>query len=303
MGEIANFHTLFNVISTIILFPFTGLIENLTIITIKEKNQKDDEDDDYLSVLAMLDERVSNIPSLAIINSTKVIEKMGILAEKNFRKSMELLRNFDSSQLEKFQAREDAIDRLDKEIAAFLVKLWNQDLSEQESITITSLFKIEDDYEKVGDYAYEFSKIIENMHESNLKLSEYAYNDLEKIYNIIEDAILATQQLLKEQNLNSVIEIQALKEFFSLQSQKYKNEHISRLKEGKCNVETGIAFLELLTVSEKLIDHCLNISISTLNYMTNKHFITEQEFRKDLYETNTEILKDKLNECSHKYAI
>ena len=120
---------------------------------------------------------------------------------------------------------------------------------------------------------------------------------------IIEDAILATQQLLKEQNLNSVIEIQALKEFFSLQSQKYKNEHISRLKEGKCNVETGIAFLELLTVSEKLIDHCLNISISTLNYMTNKHFITEQEFRKDLYETNTEILKDKLNECSHKYAI
>ena len=303
MGEIANFHTLFNVISTIILFPFTGLIENLTIITIKEKNQKDDEDDDYLSVLAMLDERVSNIPSLAIINSTKVIEKMGILAEKNFRKSMELLRNFDSSQLEKFQAREDAIDRLDKEIAAFLVKLWNQDLSEQESITITSLFKIEDDYEKVGDYAYEFSKIIENMHESNLKLSEYAYNDLEKIYNIIEDAILATQQLLKEQNLNSVIEIQALKEFFSLQSQKYKNEHISRLKEGKCNVETGIAFLELLTVSEKLIDHCLNISISTLNYMTNKHFITEQEFREDLYETNTEILKDKLNECSHKYAI
>jgi len=90
MGKIANFHTLFNVVSTIILFPFIGLIEKLTMITIRDnkRTSEDDDEGDYLSVLNMLDERVSKMPSLAITNSTNVIESMGVLAEKNFRKSM-----------------------------------------------------------------------------------------------------------------------------------------------------------------------------------------------------------------------
>lgn len=302
MGEIANFHTLFNVVSTVILFPFTSLIEKLTILTIKDNKEKED-DDDYLSVLNMLDERVSKIPNLAITNSTAVIEKMGELSEKNFRKCMQLLKNFDEKKLEKFQERENAIDRLDKEVASFLVKLWNHDLSDEESITVTSLLKIESEYEKIGDYSFQFSKIVDDMHEKNIQFSDDAYNDLEKIYNITEDTILTTKQVFKEKTMDSVIQVEALKELAELQKEKYRNEHIKRLKEGKCNVESGIAFLEILTVSEKIMNHCLNISISTLNYMTNKNFITEQEFRKDLYQTRFELLKNKLSEYSHKYSI
>ena len=163
MGQIANFHTLFNVVSTIILFPLIGLIEKLTIITIKDKkktSEEDDDENDYISVLNILDERVSKIPNLAIANSTNVIIKMGEIAEKNFRKSKKLLNDFQIKKLDKFQEREDAIDRLDEEIASFLVNLESLDLSEQENITITTLLKIESEFEKIGDYAYKFSKVL-----------------------------------------------------------------------------------------------------------------------------------------------
>lgn len=305
MGKIANFHTLFNVVSTIILFPFIGLIEKLTIITIRDnKRNSDDEEEegDYLSVLNMLDERVSKMPNLAITNSTNVIETMGILSEKNFRKSMFLLKDFQTKKIEKIQQREDAIDKLDEEVVEFLVRLGSLDLSKQESVTITALMKIETEFEKIGDYAYKFSKKIEDMHEKNIQFSDIAYSDFEKIYNVTEDAILTTIQVFKKKNINDVIEIEALKEFAEMQIEKNRNAHIQRLKEGKCNVESGIAFLELLTICEKVIDHCLNISIATTNYMTNESFVTKQEFRKKVYKTKTEILKNKLNECNHKYA-
>ena len=303
MGKIANFHTLFNIISTIILFPFIGLIEKLTMITIRDNQRTSEEDEaNYLSVLNMLDERVSKIPNLAITNSTSVIESMGVLSEENFRKSMLLLKDFQTKKLEKIQQREDAIDKLDEEVVEFLVKLGSLDVSKQESVTITALMKIETEFEKIGDYAYKFSKKVEDMHEKNIKFSEIAYNDFERIYNVTEDAISTTIKVFKRKNINDVIEIEALKEFAEMQIENNRNSHIQRLKDGKCNVESGIAFLELLTICEKVIDHCLNISIATTNYMTNENFVTKQEFRKKVYKTKTEILKNKLNQCNHKYA-
>lgn len=303
MGKIANFHTLFNIVSTVILFPFIGLIEKLTMITIRDKQRTSEEDEaNYLSVLNMLDERVSKIPNLAITNSTSVIESMGVLAEENFRKSMLLLKDFQTKKLEKIQQREDAIDKLDEEVVEFLVKLGSLDVSKQESVTITALMKIETEFEKIGDYAYKFSKKVEDMHEKNIKFSEIAYNDFERIYNVTEDAILTTIKVFKRKNINDVIEIEALKEFAEMQIENNRNSHIQRLKDGKCNVESGIAFLELLTICEKVIDHCLNISIATTNYMTNENFVTKQEFRKKVYKTKTEVLKNRLNQCNHKYA-
>lgn len=304
MGQIANFHTIFNVVSTIILFPFIGLLEKLTILTIKDKEEIDeDEESDYLSVLNMLDERVLNIPKIAITNSCIVIEKMGVLAEKTFRKSMDLLTKFDSKKLEKMNEREDAVDKMDEEVTEYLVKLGSMDLPHQESLTVTSLLKIDSEFEKIADYSYKFSCIVDDMHEKNIKFSDIAFSELERIYSITEDTILTTIKAFKENDINLVVQIQALKEFCELQREIYRNAHIARLKEGKCNVESGIAFLEILAIVEKIMDHCSNISISNLNYMTNEHFVTKNEFYKKIYETQSELLKNKLNECNHKYAI
>ncbi len=304
MGQIANFHTIFNVVSTILLFPFINVIEKLTMITIRDKKETDDDDDetDYVSVLNMLDERVANIPNIAIMNSTAVIEKMGEMAEKNFRRSIQLLEDFQVKKLDKIGEREKAINRMEQVVTGFLVGIGSLDLSEQDNITVNALLKIQSEFEKIGDYAYRFSETVEDMHEKNIKISEQAQENFEKICAMTEDSILTAIQAFKEKDLKLVIEIEAIKEFAEVQKENYKNAHIQRLKEKTCNVESGIAFIELLTICEKMIDHCLNVSIATMNYMTNENFVTKQEFFKKIYETQSTLLKDKLNECSHRYA-
>lgn len=303
MGQIANFHTIFNVVSTIILLPLTGLIEKLTMITIKDKKVKDEEDEEsnYLIVLNKLDNNFLKMPNIAITNSMMVIEKMGELSEKNFRKSMKLLEKFENKRLDKIQGIENDIDKMEEKVTQFLVELVNLELSDQESRTVTTLLKIESEFEKIGDYAFEMSKIIEDMHEKNTKFSDIAYKECKQIFSITEDAILTIIKAFKEDDFNSVIKIEALKEFSEMKREKYRNAHIQRLKSGTCSVESGIAFLEILNLCEKVIDHTSNVSIFITNYTTKQDFITKQEFFKMMYEKESELLKNELNECNHKY--
>ena len=305
MGQIANFHTIFNIVSTIVLFPFINWIEKLTLFTIRDNNRIDDDEEDesdYLSVLNRLDNRVINLPNIAILNSTIVVEKMGEIAEKNFRKSVKLLNDFQRKKLAKIAEREKAINRMEQVITEFLVGIGSLDLSEQENITVNALLNIQSEFETIGDYAYRFSETVEDMHENNIKISEEAQEEFKKICRITEDCILTTIQAFQEKDLKLIVKIEAMKEFAEMQEEKYKNLHIQRLKERKCYVESGIAFIELLTICEKIIDHCSNVSIATMNYMTNENFVTKQEYFRNIYETQRQLLQDDLEECCFKYA-
>lgn len=304
MGQIANFHTIFNVVSTIILLPFIGLIEKLTMITIKDKKVKDEEDDESncLVVLNKLDNNFLKMPNIAITNSMIVIEKMGELAEKNFRKSMKLLDNFENRRLDRIQEIENDIDKMEEKVTKFLVELVNLELSDQESRAVTTLLKIESEFEKIGDYAFELSKTIEDMHENNTKFSDIAYKECKQIYSITEDTILTIIKAFKENDFDAIVKIEALKEFSEMQKEKYRNAHIQRLKSGTCSIESGIAFLEILNLCEKIVDHSSNVSIFITNYIKKQDFVTKQEFFKMMYEKESELLKNELNKCNHKYA-
>ena len=304
MGSIANFHTIFNIVSTLILFPFMGMLEKLTILTVrdnKKNNDEDENDSDYLSALNMLDERVITIPRIAIGNSMNVVEKMGEIAEKNYQKSLELFSKFDIKQLEKIQEREDSIDRMEAKVTNYLIKLGSKSLSNEDNSSITALLKIISEFEKIGDYAFRLSKTVEHINENNIKISEEAVKELENVFQITEEIVLKSIRVVKEKNLNLNLEIHALRELSEIKREKYRLEHIQRLKQGICNVESGIAFLEILTICEKIADHCFNVSISTSNFVTNDAIVTKQDYYSRIYKENSELLKNKLNEYSIKY--
>ncbi len=304
MGGIANFHLIFNIVSTVILLPCVGLLEKLTLITIKDKkNTDDDEDNDYLSVLTTLDERITSIPSLAIANSLNVILKMGEVAEKNFRRASYLIDKFEIKKLEHIQEREDVIDKMDVSVANFLVKIGNLDISEQDNKTVTALLKIESEFEKIGDYAFKLSKVIENINEKELKFSQEADKELKVMYNIVEDTLIRTIEILRERDLNSVTEIEALRKVSKTYREKYKMEHIERLKEGKCSVESGITFIEILSVYEKIIGHCINISVASMNYRTDEEYITKHEYFVEMHKNDMKLIRAKMDQFKEKYEM
>ncbi len=306
MGGIANFHLIFNIVSTLILLPCTGLLEKITLLTIKDNKKNSDDDDDvndYISILSVLDERIISLPSMAINRSLDVVLKMGELAENNLKKSMKLMDKFEQTRLEHIQEREDAIDSIDVKVANYLVKISSLELTNQESKNVNSLLKIESDFEKIGDYAYKISKIVENINEKEIEFSIIADKELKIIYNITEDILYRTLKIVRNGNKYDIIEIEALREIAEQYREQYKSEHIERLKDGKCSVENGIAFIEILSSFEKIISHCLNISICSINFAEYEDYMTKHEYLNIIYSKEKETLEKDIEKFNYKYEL
>ena len=282
MGGIANFHMIFNVVSTIILFPFMGLIEKLTMITIRDKNVKD-ELDESLMVLNKLDDRVSTMPRIAIDNSKDVVMKMGELSASNFDRSMKLLKSYSEDELLKVEKCENNIDKMEEVVTRYLVNLENLDLSERGNKKITYLLRIEAEYEKIGDYAFRLSKKFENINDNEITFSKSALKELDTMYAITKTAIKKTMSVFDVKKNSVSVEVEALRDFAEVKKEKFKSAHIRRLKKGKCSVESGLSFLEILNCCESIINHCLNISISLSNYAVNKNIVTKHDYRNMMY--------------------
>lgn len=285
MGGIANFHLIFNIVSTLILLPFTGALEKLTLITIRDKENTNDDDEDlndYVKVLSLLDQRITNIPSIALTNSINVICKMSELSERNLNRAIKLIDKFDDEKLEHIEQRENAIDEMDIKVANYLVEIGNLELTDLENKTLSALLKIEGDYEKIGDYAFKIAKSIELMDDKELKFSNIADKEIKIMYNIVEDVLVLTQEVLKTRKVSIVAQIEALREIADKYKEDYKSEHIERLKEGNCTVENGIAFIELLADMDKIINHCINIAVQSLNVVAKDEYVTKHDFMTNL---------------------
>lgn len=304
MGQIANFHLIFNIVSTLVLLPFTGLLEKLTLITIRDKKGEEDEDQDlneYVTSLSLLDERITNIPSIALNNSLNVILKMGELSERNLNRAIKLIDKFDEEKLEHIAQREDAIDKMDIKVANYLVEIGNLELTDTENKSVSALLKIEGDYEKIGDYAFKIAKSIELMKENELKFSNIADKEIKIMYNIVEDVIVRTEEVLKGRKVNTVVEIEALREISDKYKENYKSEHIERLKEGNCTVENGIAFIELLADMDKIINHCINIAVQSLNIVGKDEYVTKHDFMTSLSLNKREDINSCIENLEYKY--
>lgn len=304
MGGIANFHTVFNVVSTLILFPFIKQLEKLTMITVKDKKDDEEENEEkYLVELNKLDERVTKMPSIAIANSKSVIISMAEIAKKNLRKSTQLISNFDNKKMERIQEREDIIDKIEERTTKYLVTLSNKNISKDDNFKINSLIRIGSEVEKIGDYSYALAKVIEEMKNKDIKISAAAKKSLNLMFSLTDEIVSKTIEFLKTGKIDLAIDIQVLKEVSEIKKEKYRSEHILRLKNGICNVDSGISYLEILTVLEKIVEHCFNVSISLANIITDRKITTKHDYINTMYEENNSIIKNKFNEYSLKYEI
>ena len=302
MGGIANFHTIFNVVSTLVLFPFINQIEKLTMITIKDKKGDEEENEEkYLSELNKLDEGITRMPSLAIGNADSVIITMAEIANKNFENAAGLINQFDGKKFDRIKEREDIIDKMEEKTTKYLVTLLNNNLGREENLKINSLIRIDSEIEKVADYSYALSKVIEEMNEKEIVFSETAKKSLDLMFRLTNDIIKKTIDYLREEKLDIGIDIQVLKELSETKREEYRAGHIQRLKNNECNVESGISYLEILTTLEKIVEHCYNTSISLSNILMDRRFITKHDYMRNIYTNNEQILKEKFNEFSLKY--
>lgn len=268
MVEISLIHTGFNIVNTVIMFPFSGLFVKMAekLATVTSKNTGDDE-----TVPVHLDDRILSTPSIAMSNCTKEIVRLGNMSLKNLTAACESLENRDGSRVEKILEREKNIDNLTKAITAYLVKLCNSNLTKQENTNATGMFHIVNDMERIGDHAENIIEMTQQMIADDLELSKKGIDDLKKMaeesLKSVRNCIIA----LSDNDIDFAEKVIKEEERVDNLEKQIRGEHMQRLTSGECNPRVGVIFLDALTNLERVSDHALNVAQGVIGANTTKN--------------------------------
>ena len=259
--SIAVIHTLFNIISTVILIPFCNLIEKLAIKTIKASNTTDEEIPDNLNAL---DERFLSLPSFAVEKCRELVAEMTKITVKSISSASSLLDDFSPEKYKKLRETENTVDRYEDKIGSYLVKLASRDLNATDGKKVTELLHIIGDIERISDHSVNIAKTACEIDEKNIAFSSVARRETEILRNAVIEILDITKDAFVNDDEALAKKVEPLEQAIDRLKKKIKNNHIARLREGECTVELGFILSDLLNNYERIADHCSNIAACIL---------------------------------------
>ena len=303
MGGIANFHTFFNVVVTICFIPFTKLLEKLAMITIRDKKTEDGAPVSEFTAPA-LEDRLLVSPSLAVQQASNTALAMGNLAFYNFENMRGLFTgNYDEKLIASLKDNEENIDRMEDRLNAYLVKINECELTDFENRRVTELLHLSSEFERIGDYTMNLIEDAEKLHENSVTFSPEAIRELDVISRACEEIIGMAIRCVELNDAALAAKVEPLEETIDYLNETLKARHIERLKEGKCVVESGVNFLDLLINLERISDHCSNIAVYVIGSQKNNTVINRHEFIQNAHAAKDESYVRLEEEFMTKYAI
>ena len=296
-GGIANFHTTFNVCVTLMFLPFVGLLEKLVIHLIPDQQTADEVDDPAIA----LDDRLLTSPGLAIQHCRDAVLQMGKLARKNFSASVRQLEQYNHKEAEKIREREDTIDRLEDRLGNYMLKIPQDNLSEQSSATISALLHILSEFERIGDYSINLVEFAENMESTGAEFSPQAQFELTTIGEAVGEAIDMALGCFEKQDLALAETIEPLEEVVDQMQETLKDRHINRLRNGQCTVDAAFPFVESHSCLERISDHCSNIGVYMISYVRGSDEVDHHTYIMQLHAGQVGHYNEQFRRYTEKY--
>ncbi len=267
---IALIHTLFNIISTVILIPFCKLIEKLAIATVKSKKQEQEAD-----VFATLDERFLAMPGFAVEKCKELVCDMATISKDSFAKAVQLLEHYESDEFETVNKLESTVDKYEDKTSTYLVKISEQNISVKDSRVVTELLHCIGDIERISDHALNIAEAAKEIYDKDIQFSDSAKQDLKIITAAVGEILELATGALSADDLEIAHKVEPLEQVIDRLKRKIKNGHISRLRQGDCTMELGFILSDLLTNYERIADHCSNIAVCFIE-IANDSFETHE---------------------------
>lgn len=253
--QIANMHTIFNIITTLILLPFGTYLAKVSEKLLPEKSEKNGVTDEKEFKRGSF-----NLGAIAVQTDilAQEIRRMIILASENALKSFETIINSDYSQFGKITQAEEEIDLLNKEISQYISKILVHNNSGQNVADIEEYFLITGNAERIGDHALNIGGYIKAIKEKSITFSDGAIEELTQMQEIVKNA--TDKILIEPQDVsNWLFEIEKTEQKIDDMTKEYREKHLQRMRKGECSEEACILYSELLTDFERIGDHILNI--------------------------------------------
>ena len=254
-SSIANIHTMSSVAAMLLFLPFSKVLSKLAMLTVPDSAEEAQE----LS-MPVLDERLFKSPAVALQQAKNAVVKMSRRAARNVSLSTPLLLKMDEEVLSAINVRENLIDRMEVEISNYLIKMTDQELGDEESHAVTELLNFVTEFERIGDYAVNIQEKAVELSEKEASFSENAQNELKLLDAALEQILTRTNDAFENDDVQLARQVEPLEEVIDIMVEKLRDQHIKRLKDGICSIDTGVVFLDVLNNAERISDHCSNIA-------------------------------------------
>ena len=289
---IAVCHSLFNILCTVVLLPASSLLEKIAYKLVPEG--------DAPEKVVELDERLLATPAIAIEQSCHLAAKMAVEAVESFRLSIKAIGEYTPELAERVRTIEGDTDHYEDVLGTYLTKLSKSQVSDEDSATVTKLLKAIGDFERISDHAVNVVEAAEELREKDIEFSAAARAELGVLSAALEEILALTESAFVNNDLGVAYDVEPLEEVVDDIKNALRNNHIVRLQDGSCTVETGFVWSDLLTNFERVSDHCSNIAVGLID--EREQTMNAHEAVKSLKEGNSHY-NEKYEEYSKKYSI
>lgn len=294
--EIAFVHSIFNIVTTVILLPFSNLLVKLAKRIIPDGKDKKGEDKSV-----WLDERLLSSPPLATSQCRQKAKGMAKISKTALSDALSVTLNYDKSLADKVEEAEQKLDTLEDNLATYMLKLSQESLTEEDSNTVSELLHTIGDFERIGDHAINIVTISQEMNESGLEFSEEAKADFVTLFAAITEISELAVNAYNKNDLSLASKVEPLEEVIDKLTAKIKHKHIERMQKGLCKPELGVHISNLLIYIERISDHYSNVAVIIIQ--TAHANMYKHDYLNELRAERSEQFIENYNAYKHKYRL
>ena len=297
--SIAVIHTVFNLLCTAILYPFSEKLEKLAIATVRESGNDGD------VVVKELDDRFLATPTIAIDRCRTVVENMAKTAFDTLNLSFGLFEKYDEKVIAKINRGEDVVDKYEDLIGSYLVKLGDRHMSAEDSKEVTKYLHTIGDLERISDHAVNLSRSINEMNDKKLKFSPKAQEDLKVMFQAVQEILGITYDSLVNNDVQKAALVEPLEQAIDTLKVDIKKGHIARLQKDECTIEMGFILSDVITNLERVSDHCSNIAGCIIELAHNNSLSVHEYLHavKDGTDSSSSAFRENYEKYLEKYHI
>ena len=289
---IAVFHSVFNILCTLLMLPFSQVLEHMVCRILPDAKTTEK--------IQELDERLLGSPALALNQCRQVLGNMAELSIQAFRDSTACVLNYDKVIADRIREAEDNTDHLEDLISTYLLKLTSRHLGDEESVKATEYLKLIGDYERIADHAVNILESAEEIVSKNVAFSEDAIDEYRTICAAVTEILNLSFSAFSEEDIEAARKTEPLEEVIDTLKEDLRTRHFLRLQRGECSVAAGFVWSDLLSNLERVSDHCSNISGCVLDSAGNTMNIHENQ---RALKNSDEEYKQEYNFFQHKYRL
>ena len=258
---ISIFHTVFNILNTVILYPFANTLVKLSGVLVKEPVTQEEEEtgEDGACGLPHLDSRLLETPSFAVEGAVKEVVRMGELALLHMQTVFDAVRTGNRKWVYKAFQIEQTMNKYEKQMVEYLAQISKGSLTERQRLTVGNLVYTVSDLERIGDHCDNIAELAQSMIQDDLSFSQEAMKGFEEITELAMDSVKAAVLARETERMAYVQQVIQIEDEIDDLEEDLRTEHIDRLARNECSAAKGVFFLDMLSNIERIADHANNI--------------------------------------------